>query len=82
MMRPARPPVASMASWGDFNPEAQAGIVNEWFGGDEKDPWAKPPARVPTNNLDPTASSFGAADPYFHQAPNTALRLSWPGAVG
>jgi LGFP repeat len=53
-------------SWGDYNPEAQGAIVNQWFGGNEKDPWAVPPNRVPTDNEDPSSPTFAATDPYFH----------------
>jgi hypothetical protein len=50
-------------SWGDFNPEAQATIVNQWFGGDSH-PGAT--GRSHTDNEDPSAPNFGTSDPYFH----------------
>ena len=56
-------------SWGDYDPEAQGAIVNEWFGGDSH-PWAI--GRVHTDNQEPTDPNFATIppnntpDPYFH----------------
>ena len=58
-------------AWGDFNPEAQASVVDMWFGGVCQEGSSYTPLRQRTDREDVSSPTFGlnsdgSVDPYFH----------------